>query len=149
MSQEYWRDYWQRYDVDRLMVYRNSAWTWSVRPVQASLGAGVLSLNRFAAAYADVTSAEFAELADLLSAVEHTLKAVFDYTRVNYVSMMHHDHLVHLHCLPRYESPRSFGGREWRDATWPNPVNLGANRELSTPAVLDSLAEELRGKLRQ
>ena len=41
----------EKFRVPELEVVRSEYWTWSVRPVQSTLGAGILSLNRFATAW--------------------------------------------------------------------------------------------------
>jgi diadenosine tetraphosphate (Ap4A) HIT family hydrolase len=109
----------------------------------------MLSLHRVAPSLGQVTREEMADLADMLRLVEGTLARAFSYDKINYIALMMVDPLAHLHVFPRFRSPRQFAGHTWLDATWPNPPNLGANRELSTPAVLVAIAAELRRHLEQ
>jgi diadenosine tetraphosphate (Ap4A) HIT family hydrolase len=77
-----------------------TAWSWSVRPAQATLGAGVLSLNRYAARFSDVTAAEMADLAALLTKLEQALQSAFAYEAINYLMLMMVDKHVHFHVIP-------------------------------------------------
>jgi diadenosine tetraphosphate (Ap4A) HIT family hydrolase len=133
-----------KYQVDRLTVCSNASWTWSVRTVQATLGAGMLSLHRLAPTLGSVTREEMADLADMLASVERTVTRAFHNDRINFIALMMTDQLAHMHFFPRFTSQREFAGHTWVDATWPNLPPLGGNRELSTPDVLDLIAAELR-----
>ncbi len=133
-----------KYHVERLTVVRNASWTWSVRTVQATLGAGMLSPQRRSPTMGQVTRDEMADLASMLKVVEETLRATFQNDKINYIALMMLDPLAHFHFFPRYQSARQFAGHEWLDNSWPNLPGLGANREVSTPEVLDAIAAELR-----
>lgn len=136
-----------KYHVEQLTVFRNTSWTWSVRTIQATLGAGMLSPQRRAPTMGQVTRDEMADLASMLQVVERTLGATFGNDKINYIALMMVDPLAHFHFFPRYQTARQFAGHEWLDSTWPNLPGLGANRELSTPEVLDTIAAELRRHL--
>lgn len=137
----------EKYHVQQLTVAENTSWTWSVRTVQATLGAGMLSPHRQAPSMGEVTREEMADLASMLHVVEHTLRATFQNDRINYIALMMVDPLAHFHFFPRYQGARAFAGHEWLDSTWPNLPGLGANREMSSLNVLDAIAAELRQHL--
>jgi len=137
-----------KYQVEPLTVYSNASWTWSVRTVQATLGAGMLSLHRLAPTLGSVNREEMADLADMLATVERTVNAAFHNDRINFIALMMTDQLAHMHFFPRFASPQEFAGHTWTDATWPNLPPLGGNRELSTPDVLETVAAELRRRVR-
>lgn len=136
-----------KYQVERLTVFRNDSWTWSVRTAQSTLGAGMLSLHRLAPTMGAVTREEMADLADMYSTIERTIGSTFRHDKINYVALMMTDALAHMHFFPRYTTPREFAGHTWQDATWPALPPLGGNRELSTPDILDALTAELRQNL--
>ena len=50
-----------KFQVPELEVLRGDHWTWSVRPAQPTLGAGILSLNRFATSLGDLSAEEGAD----------------------------------------------------------------------------------------
>lgn len=115
----------ENYHVKRLTVARNASWTWSVRTVQATLGAGMLSPHRAAPSMGEVTREEMADLASILRVVEHTVRATFHNDRINYIALMMVDPLAHFHFFPRFQSARTFAGHEWLDSTWPKSARSG------------------------
>ncbi len=72
-----------KFRVDELLVAKTPAWSWSVRPAQATLGCGIVSLNRYAAHFSEVTADEMAELAALVGKVEQAVRSAFAYDVIN------------------------------------------------------------------
>ena len=122
----------------------NRSWTWSVRPGQPTLGAGVLSLNRHAGKFSEVTEDEMKDLAELVDAVEGTIKTAFDHAIMNYLMLMMVDHHVHYHVIPRYEAVRTFAGRDWVDNGWPALPVLADNQHQDDPETLLFIQEKLK-----
>jgi len=114
-----------KFRVDELLVASTPAWSWSVRPGQATLGCGVLSLNRHAAQFSEVTAAEMSDLSGLLGKLERAVQSAFGNDRINYLMLMMVDPDVHFHVIPRYAQPKPFAGMEFIDAGWPAMPNLG------------------------
>jgi len=133
-----------KFRVDELKVLENRSWTWSVRPGQPTLGAGILSLNRHAGTFSDVTADEMKDLTELVAAIEGTLKAAFNHQIMNYLMLMMVDHHVHYHVIPRYESVRTFAGREWADNGWPALPVLADSQHADDPGLLLHIQEKLR-----
>ena len=133
-----------KFRVEELKVLENRSWTWSVRPGQPTLGAGILSLNRHAGKFSEVTPDELADLAELVSAVEGTIKVAFDHQIMNYLMLMMLDHHVHYHVIPRYESVRTFAGREWVDNGWPALPVIADSQHANEPDLLHHIQEKLR-----
>ena len=133
-----------KFQVDQLLVAATSAWSWSLRPAQATLGAGVLSLNRHAACFSHVSAAEMSELAELVGRVEKSLKAAFDYQAINYLMLMMVDHHVHFHVIPRYREVRRFAGLDWLDSGWPALPALGESQHTGVEGLLPRIRETLQ-----
>lgn len=131
----------EKFRVESLAVRRYRHWTWSVRPVQGTLGASVISLNRAAASWSEVRSDENAELAEVVHDIESALRSHFAFAKINYLMLMMVDEHVHFHVFPRYPEARSFAGKEWVDATWPKlPDVLGGDSDPETVrAILELL----------
>ena len=126
-----------KFRSDELSILRNAHWNWSVRPVHSTLGAGVLSLNRFCTSFAEITPEEGASLAAIVKELDGRLKAVFAPQKMNYMMLMMVDVHLHFHVLPRYAEPKEFGGLTWTDSGWPALPAMGdyADRA-SDPALL-------------
>jgi diadenosine tetraphosphate (Ap4A) HIT family hydrolase len=128
-----------KFRIEELRILDTAHWTWSVRTAQPTLGASVLSLRRPAAAFAEVSPAEMADLAVAVAAVEERTRRAFSFDKINYLMLMMVDPHVHFHVLPRYATARRFADLEWTDAGWPGVPSLAAE-----PAARDLLAAILR-----
>lgn len=137
-------DFRNKFQVDELLIARNTAWSWSVRPAQATLGCGVLSLNRYAARFSDLTPAEMLDMGALIARLEPTLQTVFGYDILNYLMLMMVDHHVHLHVIPRYQAARQFAGMDWVDNGWPAFPVLADRQHSQDAEVLRRMRDELR-----
>lgn len=133
-----------KFRLDELLILRNSSWSWSVRPWQPTLGSGVLSLNRFAPRLSDATPDEMRDLAEMISAIEGRVRTVFNYHIMNYFMLMMVDHHVHFHVIPRYASPRTFGGLTWVDNGWPGGAVMSDSQHEGNDAVLCEMQAALK-----
>lgn len=133
----------QKFRLNELEILRTDHWTWSLRPVQATVGAGVLSLNRFSASFADLSNDEAADLAAIVPQMEGALQKYAQPDRMNYLMLMMVDAHLHFHVLPRYAQARDLAGQDWVDSMWPGPPSLTDNSELDQ-VVLLVLRDELR-----
>lgn len=117
-----------KFRVDELLLYRNDGWSLSLRPGACTLGAVVLSANRFHTSFAEIDAREAAELADAVRWFEARARAAFAADKFNYLALMMVDAHLHFHALPRYAAPREFAGLTWRDEGWPKLPDLGADQ---------------------
>ncbi len=132
-----------KFRVNELKVIRNTSWTWSVRPDQPTLGAGIISLNRYALHLSDVSSKEMADLAVLVSTLEKAIKSTFNHNIMNYLMLMMVDHHVHYHVVPRYDGTREFASLEWVDNGWPALPVMPDSQHKNQDGVLDAIKDAL------
>ncbi|HWL63764.1 MAG TPA: HIT family protein [Steroidobacteraceae bacterium] len=125
-------------------VAQTRYWTVLLRPRQPTLGALVLVCREEVKAFSELSGEAFADLQHVVQGVEAALREVVAYERINYLMLMMVDPDVHFHVIPRYQSPRQFGGTSFPDTGWPGPPAL-------EPAVVPAaeLAEALRLRLQQ
>jgi diadenosine tetraphosphate (Ap4A) HIT family hydrolase len=131
----------EKFGLARLTVKRYAFWTWSVRPVQCTLGASVLSLNRPCAAWGETTAEENAELATVIADIERRLKSCFAYDKINYLMLMMVDPHAHFHVVPRYAAPGERYGLQWIDNGWPKPPDLSSG--VADAAVLEQIRQDI------
>lgn len=135
----------EKFRVDELKVFENDTWIWSVRPLQCTLGAGILSTKKYTEQFSAVPTDGGADLVRIARVIERTLQRAFGYEKVNYLMLMMIDLNVHYHVLPRYSGEITFAGVAWVDQGWPAlPVLKGG--ETSDP-VLVAIRDELRKNL--
>jgi diadenosine tetraphosphate (Ap4A) HIT family hydrolase len=134
-----------KFKIEELLIYETKHWIWSLRPVQATLGAGVLSLKRECLTFGEVNQEEFTDLYNVIKVIESTLKKTFNYDIMNYLMLMMVDKQVHYHVIPRYERTMDFAGISWKDSGWPGVPNLAGdeidNSKLNE--ILDIIKENL------
>lgn len=135
-------DFRNKFRIAELTILETEHWVWSVRPMQPTIGCGVLSMKRPCEAVSDMTEEEGADMTRILKIIEETLKKAFSYDRIHYILYMLEDYHVHYHVLPRYAAPRGFAGVTYEDPTWPKLPALASD---PVPAeTLQALAAHLR-----
>jgi diadenosine tetraphosphate (Ap4A) HIT family hydrolase len=111
---------------------------------QNYLGKVMLVLRRHETDVAALTPDEQAELWSLLGQVKTALVGAFAPDHFNYAFLMNLDAHVHLHVIPRYAAPRSFGGLQFDDGRVGEHYEL--SRNIVAPAVRQQIVFALRGQ---
>jgi diadenosine tetraphosphate (Ap4A) HIT family hydrolase len=142
MTDGVYQQFADKFELERLELFRTDHWICSLRPVQTTLGSTVLSLMRPCPALGELSASEGADLAQACSELERRLTDAFAPDRMNYLALMMIDYHVHFHVIPRYGSPRSLGSREWPDVDWPGPpdVTRGTAVDTIVQDLLDALS---------
>jgi diadenosine tetraphosphate (Ap4A) HIT family hydrolase len=110
-------------------------WVVLVRPAQVTLGSLVLCAKSDATSFGALEPDAFAELAEVVPAIERALKRFCDYERINYLMLMMVDPNAHFHVIPRYSEPRAFNNSPFPDHGWPGPPDLKAAIALDKNAL--------------
>jgi len=131
----------EKFGYPATLVREFDHWVVLLRPAQVTLGSLVLAAKSDATAYGALPREAFAELADIVAAIERSLAAFTSYERINYLMLMMVDPNVHFHVIPRYSEPRRWNGVEFPDAGWPGPPQLGAAIPLAPDQVAAMAAE--------
>lgn len=117
-------DFNEKFKIEGLLICETDYWNWSLRPGQATLGSGILSLKRECPAFSELNQEEFSDLKSIIKIIEETLKKSFGYDIINYLMLMMVDKQVHYHIIPRYKKNIDFNDRLWIDFNWPNLPDL-------------------------
>jgi diadenosine tetraphosphate (Ap4A) HIT family hydrolase len=119
-------------------------WVVLLRPQQPTAGSLVLAAKSDATAFSDLDPAAFAELAQVTSDIEATLRTAVSYERINYLMLMMVDPHVHFHVIPRYDGERTLGGVTVPDQGWPRVPDLGSAVALE-PGQIEDLVTLVKG----
>jgi diadenosine tetraphosphate (Ap4A) HIT family hydrolase len=122
-------------------------WVILLRPEQVTLGSLVLAAKGDATAYSALPPEAFAEQGEAVRLIERALAAFVTFEKINYLMLMMVDPNPHFHVLPRYSTPRSWGGIAFPDAGWPKVPRLDA-AVLLDEARIARLAAELSSNFR-
>lgn len=134
--------FYQRFRLEELKLFETKHWVWSLRPVQATLGSGVLSLKRPCSEFSQLEEEEFRDLKAIVKIIEQTLSRTFDYDVINYLMLMMVDKHVHFHVIPRYASSIEMFETVWHDKCWPGAHDLAGKVE--EPLVLKKVCEFIK-----
>lgn len=55
-----------KFKIKEFTIYKSEYWIWSLRPVQATLGSGILSLKRECSTFSGMTQEEFSDLNNII-----------------------------------------------------------------------------------
>lgn len=120
------QEFQEKFKVNEYKIYESEHWIWSLRPHQATLGAGILSLKRGCPTFSELKPEEYADLNNIIKVIEPTLIKAFNYDVINYLMLMMFDKHVHYHIFPRYETPIEILDKTWKDENWPAiPLLMG------------------------
>lgn len=135
----------EKFRVNDYKIYETENWVWSLRPHQATIGAGILSLKRECPAFSELKPEEFVDLGNIIKIIESSLKKTFGYDVINYLMLMMFDRQVHYHIFPRYESSIIFKDEEWKDESWPAvPALMG---DKVTEKKAQEIVDEVRNNI--
>lgn len=133
----------EKFGYPATLIREYEHWVVLLRPAQPTLGSLVLATRSDATEFHALPDAAFAELKQVVTAIEAALKALVGYERINYLMLMMVDPHVHYHVIPRYEGVRTFADLDFRDAGWPAVPALGEAMKLDKSAI-EPLVKELR-----
>jgi diadenosine tetraphosphate (Ap4A) HIT family hydrolase len=133
----------RKFGFPETLVHEYRHWVVLVRPAQVTLGSLVLCAQSEVTSFGALEPEAFAEMAEIIPAIERTLKQFCDYERINYLMLMMVDPNVHFHILPRYEGDRSFSSHTFPDAGWPGPPDLKSTVALDVD-ILHSMRAALK-----
>jgi len=127
------------------VLVRREHWRLQLSKHQGFLGWCLVILSRHAEDAAELTPEEVVELWEVVRRARAALVRLFAPDHFNYAILGNVVRHVHLHLMPRYESPREFAGRKFRDEHWGWFAIPGS--EEAPPEVLETLAEALRREI--
>lgn len=106
------------------LIAESAHWQVLVRPAQPTLGSLVLVCKDPATAFGQIAPAAFADLGQVVAAVERVLGDAVAFEKINYLMLMMVDRDVHFHVIPRYDGERRRDGLVFADAGWPGQPAL-------------------------
>jgi diadenosine tetraphosphate (Ap4A) HIT family hydrolase len=112
---------------------------------QNLLGKLVIVLKRHEEQVARLSAAEWVELHMQVQRTTERLRSAFAPDHFNYAFLQNQDRHVHLHVIPRYAAPREVSGIVFDDPDYPDHYAVPGRGRRVSPAVLDALAELLKG----
>lgn len=108
------------FDEENNLIKEYTYWKVLMRKKYMSLGNCVVITKEHHESFSELNMEEMAEFTTLVKDLESALRRAFQYDKINWLMLMMKDKHTHFHVIPRYASPREFGGKEWVDEGWPS-----------------------------
>lgn len=86
MSKNY-LDFQEKFGLDSLIIFETEYWIWSLRPIQVTIGSGILSLKRPEEQLSKIYDEESKDLIKIVRVIKDTLKNLLHYKRINYLML--------------------------------------------------------------
>jgi diadenosine tetraphosphate (Ap4A) HIT family hydrolase len=116
-----------KFNLNELIVYQGTFWTWSLRTPHPTLGSSILFLNKPKNSLSEISDEENVEFLKIIKIIEFTLKLEFNYSKINYFCLMMFDPFVHFHIVPRYHTQYSYNNSFYIDDNYPKLPDLNNN----------------------
>lgn len=113
-----------KFEVNRFLIKEYKYWFWCLRKEQSTLGSCILFPKNEYLSLSELTENDLLELKAIISEIENRLFRLFKYSKINYLTLMMVDPIVHTHIIPRYEKPVKYKGEYYRDNKFPNIPDL-------------------------
>ena len=127
------------------IIEERPLWTLAVNRNQDLLGKTMVVLRRPCTAVVDLDAEEWRSLHAELRRLVPALTEVFSPDQLNFAFLMNLDAQVHLHVIPRYASPRTWGGLQFEDPHWGSA--FGHEQRLLEPGLLRALSDAVKQAL--
>jgi diadenosine tetraphosphate (Ap4A) HIT family hydrolase len=126
----------------RWLVWPRPLWSTFLNNNQNLPGKSLISLNRHCESVLELTDEEWIALPAEIRRLEDALDRLFQPDSYNLMFLMNAVHHVHLHVVPRYEEPRTYGGERFHDPDYGSQSQTPAR--IMADGWLDSLADQIR-----
>lgn len=108
-----------KFNYPESLIKEYNYWVVLIRDKQVTLGSLILAYKEDVDSFSKVSREGFVELEIVIKDIEMTLKRVFNYNKINYLTLMMVDKEVHMHIIPRYSSLKKFQSKSYLDPGWP------------------------------
>lgn len=129
------------------LVATSAYWQLIVNHNQNLLGKCFWALRRHLEAVPALTAAEWHDLHTQLAATTQALAVAFQPDHFNYAFLQNQDRHIHLHIIPRYATPRTFGDLVFDDPDYPSHYAVPGPVRRLAPEALDRLATVIRQRM--
>lgn len=133
----------QKFLVEELLIKDYKHWHLSLRPDQVTLGALIISVKEPYENHTNLPPNTFQELGNIFSDCERILKALSNYSHINFLSLRMIDNFIHFHVFPRYEGTRNFNKIEFLDNGFPGTPDLSYRTNLGNEQLI-KITNQLR-----
>jgi len=119
------------FDYPDSLIKQYNHWVILLRPKQTTLGSLILAYVPDVEKMSGVSEEGFLELGNVVKEVETVLNDLFQYDKINYLTLMMVDKNVHMHIIPRYAASQTYLNTSYIDKGWPGVPDLSYSTSLN------------------
>lgn len=134
-----------KFEVNRFLIKEYKYWFWFLRKEQSTLGSCILLPKNEYSSLSELTESDLLELKPIITEIENRLFSLFKYSKINYLTLMMVDPIVHTHIIPRYEKPVKYEGEYYRDKNFPYVPDLKI--DLVEDSVKQNILVDLKNEI--
>jgi diadenosine tetraphosphate (Ap4A) HIT family hydrolase len=121
-----------RFNYPSSMIRGYAHWVVLVRPGQVTLGSTIIASKSDRTSLGDLLPEQAAELPQVISDFERTVRKLATVTKFNYLALMMIDPNPHFHAIPRYAKEVLFNGTTFSDSAFPKIPDITVAHDLTT-----------------
>ena len=125
-----------KFNYPESLIKEYNHWVVLIRDKQVTLGSLVLAYKEDVVSFSEVSREGFTELEIIIKEIEMTLKRVFNFDKINYLTLMMVDKEVHTHVIPRYTKAKIFNNKTYLDLGWPLLPDLKYTNDLNESELI-------------
>ena len=118
------------FDYPDSLIKQYNHWIVLLRPKQTTLGSLILAYIPDVENLSDISKDGFLEFGNIIKDIEQVFKNIFQYDKINYLTLMMVDKNVHMHVIPRYANLRTYQNKLYIDKGWPGVPDLSFKNEI-------------------
>lgn len=126
------------------IIFESQFWQLVLNRNQNLLGKCFLVVRRHIEAVPALKPEEWQDLFTQLSCTTNILLSIFRPDHFNYAFLQNQDRHVHLHVIPRYSSPGTFGSLLFADSDYPGHYSVPSPARILSNDVFQELADTFR-----
>lgn len=118
------KKHWDKFRLDELCLYQNEFFVVALREIQKTPFSLILSAKKEIYRHSELTVEEFKLFQEAIVYVEDFCYTMVGATKINFVSLMMVDPILHYHIFPRFKDGIQVNGHDLVDIYYPKPVDI-------------------------
>jgi len=116
--------HWEKFRLNELSIYQNKFFIVALREIQKTPFSLILSVKKEIYRHSELTKEEFKSFQEAIIFIEDFCYNTIGASKVNFISLMMVDPILHYHIFPRFNNSINLNGIDLEDVYYPKPVDL-------------------------
>ena len=131
-----------KFKLNENTIFENESWRLSIRPKQLTFCSMVLSIKSPISCFSQLTNKMLMDLKEIYALLAK-IKTIIGADKINYISLMLVDDLLHTHIFFRHSKPIIEGGKVFDDKKYPLPLDISETSSIKSSDALNFISNTL------